>query len=778
MRPLHMALASAALTTVTALPAAAQTLPAPPTSPAPVINYEYDANGNPTRTIAAPGVAGFNFATTNSFDTLNRLKDSTDARAGKTQFGYNGREDVIQVTDPRNLVTQTPRTGLGDATSLVSPDTGTAALTYDAAGNLKTRTDSRGVLATYTYDVLNRLTGIVYSKSGSTSLTYTWAYDQTGAGYANGIGRLTSTTSPTSASQTTYDPRGRVLTDIQRIKAQTGANTAQVAKTVSYGYDGAGNVTSIVYPSGRKLVATYTGGVASAMTLAASTSATPVNLITGIQWEPFGGVKTWNWQMASGTQAHDRVYDSAGRLVRHRLGNSIRDISYDAGDRITAYTHYDATTAAATPTLNQGFSYDELGRLTGWTTGTSNWGIAYDANGNRTSMAQSGVTRTYTTASTSNRLTSLSNPVRSFGYDNAGNTTSDSASTTSTTNLAGRMATLVKAGITTTYSVDGMNRRVRKFSSTGASSTVIFVYDQLGQLIGEYNNSGATLREYVWLGSTPVAMFTPNGTAAPLVYYFHTDHLDTPRVVVDKNNAIRWRWLAEPFGTTAPETNPSGLGVFTQPLRFPGQYADAESGLNYNVHRDYDASIGRYTQSDPIGLAGGINTYAYVGSRPTSMADPFGLWTAVITNTGGMFGEHSAFFIAQGGQRSFLYDPAGDFLRHELGPGGQPLRNPDQDVLEGPLANLEAYLKFQGPDARVQWFNTSTADEERLRSKAGSDDRNSCGTGYCTACVRDVLRGVGPFSKLAPPNRFLPDIPNALHRELQRLLTSKQLNPQ
>jgi RHS repeat-associated protein len=603
-------------------------LPPPPASPAPVVNYEYDAKGNPTKVIQAPGVAGFNFATTTTYDPLERAKDTTDPKLGVTRFGYNGREDLTQVTDPRNLVTQYPRNGLGDATSLISPDTGTATHTYDAAGNLKTRTDSRGVLATHTYDALNRLTRIVYSKSGSTSLTYNWTYDQTGTGYANGVGRLTSTTSPSSSTQYTYDAQGRVLTDIQRVNAMTGANPARVNRTVTYTYDAAGNVDSILYPSGRKLSITYTGGQPSALALARNSTTAATNLISSVQWEPFGAPRSWLWQMASGTQAYERVYDSYGRIVRYRLGNTVRDITYDAADRITAYTHYDATTTAVTPSLNQGFGYDELGRLTGITTATANWTIGYDANGNRTSVTRGATTSVYTTATTSNRLTSLTNPARSLGYDNAGNTTSDSTNYTSTYNLAGRMATLTKAGVTTTYSVDGMNRRVRKFSSTGAASTVIFVYDQNGQLLGEYSSTGATLREYVWLGSTPIAMFVPDPASSanpPLVYHFHTDHLDTPRVVTDNTNRLRWRWLAEPFGTTAPENNPQSLGAFTQNLRFPGQYADTESGLSYNVNRDYDASLGRYTQSDPIGLQGGINTYAYVENNPLSYTDPDGL---------------------------------------------------------------------------------------------------------------------------------------------------------
>jgi RHS repeat-associated protein len=148
-------------------------------------------------------------------------------------------------------------------------------------------------------------------------------------------------------------------------------------------------------------------------------------------------------------------------------------------------------------------------------------------------------------------------------------------------------------------------------------------------LLGEYDQQGRALREYVWLDDVPVAVFMPDPAdpaGEPLTYFIHTDHLNTPRVVVDRQGRQRWSWLAEPFGTTAPLTNPAGLGDFTFNLRFPGQYADAESGLFYNWNRYYRSDGGDYTQSDPIGLAGGsLSTYSYVNGNPLSSVDPQGL---------------------------------------------------------------------------------------------------------------------------------------------------------
>lgn len=104
----------------------------------------------------------------------------------------------------------------------------------------------------------------------------------------------------------------------------------------------------------------------------------------------------------------------------------------------------------------------------------------------------------------------------------------------------------------------------------------------------------------------------------------HTDHLGSPRAV-SEGVTVLWRWEGDAFGNTAAnEDVDADTNLLTMPLRFPGQYKDPESGLNYNYFRDYNPATGRYVQSDPIGLIGGLNTYGYVGASPLMYYDPEG----------------------------------------------------------------------------------------------------------------------------------------------------------
>jgi RHS repeat-associated protein len=103
-------------------------------------------------------------------------------------------------------------------------------------------------------------------------------------------------------------------------------------------------------------------------------------------------------------------------------------------------------------------------------------------------------------------------------------------------------------------------------------------------------------------------------------YYYHNDHLGTPQVMTDGEQKVVWKASYDAFGLAD-----IGVDEVENDLRFPGQYFDGETGLHYNYFRDYDPGLGRYVQSDPIGLGGGLNTYVYVDGNPVIFFDPDGL---------------------------------------------------------------------------------------------------------------------------------------------------------
>jgi RHS repeat-associated protein len=280
------------------------------------------------------------------------------------------------------------------------------------------------------------------------------------------------------------------------------------------------------------------------------------------------------------------------------------------------------------------FGYDALGRVTSFSGFTSastseNQTFTYDANGNRLSAATNGTVQTYTYASGTNRLASVAQGgqnVSTNTFDAAGNMVSD-GSRTFAYDARGRMVQSVVGTLTTNYQYNGHGLRVRK---SNPEQTRIFVYDESGHMLGEYDAAGGAIQELIWLGDTPVAISTvlPGSSTVGLGYIW-TDHLNTPRELTRINASNQhvsiWKWDSLPFGETAPNANPSSLGVMVFNHRFPGQYFDVESNLNQNWNRDYDPRIGRYVTSDPSGLAGGVNTYAYVANDPNTRTDLRGL---------------------------------------------------------------------------------------------------------------------------------------------------------
>jgi RHS repeat-associated protein len=170
-----------------------------------------------------------------------------------------------------------------------------------------------------------------------------------------------------------------------------------------------------------------------------------------------------------------------------------------------------------------------------------------------------------------------------------------------------------------------------------------YVYDEDGTLIADTLTGGATTTwgqsaRYIYLptASGPMPVAAIYGTKH---YAVQSDHLNTPRRLIQSDGQVAWQWAYSAFGDEQPMIAKNrfanvalnqAFGTSTVPavtfnLRYPGQYFDQESGLHYNYHRSYSAMTGRYTQSDPIGLDGGWNRFGYVGQNPLGFTDPLGL---------------------------------------------------------------------------------------------------------------------------------------------------------
>ena len=303
-------------------------------------------------------------------------------------------------------------------------------------------------------------------------------------------------------------------------------------------------------------------------------------------------------------------------------GYSLRDNLTSAGDLLD-------------PAQDVSYSYDARQMLDGSTGPWGALGYTYDPVGNRatrslTPPGGSASLDTYTYELTSNGLDTIDNlatGTRGYSYDGAGNTVGELRALAVTDNWsyaynnAGRLASVsLNGGLQAEYVYNALGQQVGRTVGSGPSAVVtLSVHDLNGNRIAEHDDTGAVIREYIWLDGRPLAVVEGGQT-----YQLHWDQIGRPVMATDATGAMVWAASYLPFGgidqvwvdTLAIEQN----------LRFPGQWFQAETGLHQNWHRDYDPTTGRYLQADPLGLVDGPSVYGYARMSPVVWIDPWGLW--------------------------------------------------------------------------------------------------------------------------------------------------------
>ena len=556
-----------------------------------VYTYSYDKTANLTGKVDPSGNA---YAY--RYDGFSNLLQSIDPVNRATAMQYNDNALVTRVTDPRGRRTYYSYNGYGDVLSVQSPDTGTAHYTYDKVGNLIGKTDANGQIFTYHYDALNRLSSIIVDGQPNASVTF--RYDEPEALY--GVGQLTSITDASGISKYSYTASGELASQELIVDGRT--------LLTNYTYDGAGLLASIEYPSGRKVV--YQRNVAGEVIgITLNNGVNSRTLVSDLVRKPFGPVT----DLTHGNGLwEERQYDMNYQLESVQVAGAMhRSYLY------TANSNVDSITDLMDSGYSQTFNYDKLSRLIDATGGYGTREYTYNYNGNRTAIYRDGVKDSYSIVFNSNRLTKTSIGSITYSYDANGNTIGRGTDVF-VYDAFNRFTEATVNGETSIYHYNSAHQRVRK-SAGGVD--VLYVYGLDGELLAEVDaGTGQTQREYVWLDGQLVA-YLVDGT----VYHVHNDHLGTPQALTDETGATVWKASYSPFGKATVTTEQIKFN-----LRFPGQYYDAETGLHYNWHRYYDPNTGMYITSDPIGLEGGINTYAYALSNPIIYTDPTGLWVPQI----------------------------------------------------------------------------------------------------------------------------------------------------
>ncbi|MFF4347932.1 DUF6531 domain-containing protein [Streptomyces sp. NPDC001530] len=569
------------------------------------------------------------------YDGEGNLVEHADPQGRTTRFEYGGFDLLAARTDPDGSRLEFVHDRELRVTSVINQQGSAWSYFYDEAGRLVRERDFGGREQSYRFDGAGRLVG--QTNGAGESIEY----------IRDHFGKVTEQRTPEGVTAYAYDAIGQVrrvvsggmeLTYERDARGRVVAETCNGA-TVRSDYDLLGRRVRRVTPSNAESVWEYDG------------RDRPVSLRTAGRTVTFG-------------------YDSAGREIERRAGDVVLRQTWDTAGRLSSQTvtagpadpgglggprriqhrayryQPDGTIAAIRDLLNgdRRVDHDVSGRVTGVRAATWSERYAYDAGGNLSEGEWSNDLPVHPVQGATEGTVRRAGDI-AYEYDAQGRA------------VVRRRKRLSRKPDVWRYRWDSQDRLVGVTTPDGTEWA--YEYDPFGRRVAKrrFASDGVTVVEevtFVWDGFVPAEQVARSGDKAPVCtvwdwerdrfspvtqvdrvragelsqewvddrfYSIVTDVVGTPTELFDEAGELAWQARTTVWGAQLEDRLPDGGHC---PLRFPGQYHDPESALNYNYHRHYDPETGQYASFDPLGLAPGPNPRTYVAD-PFTAVDPFGL---------------------------------------------------------------------------------------------------------------------------------------------------------
>jgi RHS repeat-associated protein len=544
------------------------------------LSYLQDARGNKTSYV---------------YDSLGRIIKSTDPSDKNTAYKYDKAVQLLETTDRTGRVTRYQYNDLGELVSenWLNTDGSTAneiQYTYDAIGQLTQANDGFSSMV-FTRDVLNRVTQEqMAGPNGIPTSFLNFTYDAIG----NVLTQRDTINSVTGTTNTsTFDSLNRVT---QMVQAGPGIAT----KRVNFAYNAIGQTTSM---------SRFADSAGQVPVVASTFSYDTLDRLTNISHRN---------ATSSVLNSYSYQYDASSRITRITDIDGVTSYAYNNRHELTAATHADPTKPDET------YAYDATGNRTSSHLHGSSYvvgsGVAGTADVNRLT-SDGKFNYTYdANGNLSKRVEIASGKVREFAFDHRNRL----VQITDRPSASGVATQVVK------YRYDLQNRRIASNVDTipadandGKVTYYVYAGEDVIAELTDPDGSGPTSPAISmrYLHGPSVDQILAQESANGDVQWMLTDHLGTVRDLVNNVGQVVNHIKYDSYGNVIAESDPA---VKTR-YKYTGREFDAETDMQYNRARYYDAAIGRFISEDPIGFAGDdANLYRYVGNSPVDSIDPSG----------------------------------------------------------------------------------------------------------------------------------------------------------